>query len=67
MTRVSFLLYSKTPLQMRQWFDTRFDSTGSIARFDSSEEVRMDSDNDTVGGYTVPVDPMDFLQCDSCQ
>jgi hypothetical protein len=36
-------------------------------RFDSSEEVRMDSDNDTVGGYTVPVDPMDFLQCDSCQ
>jgi hypothetical protein len=54
MTRVSFLLYSKTPLQMRQ-------------RFDTSEEVRMDSDNDTVGGYTVPVDPMDFLQCDSCQ
>ena len=62
MTRVSFLLYSKTPLQMRQWFDDDL-----IARFDSSEEVRMDSDNDTVGGYTVPVDPMDFLQCDSCQ
>jgi hypothetical protein len=58
MTRVSFLLYSKTPLQMRQRFDSNFDS---------SEEVRMDSDNDTVGGYTVPVDPMDFLQCDSCQ
>jgi len=22
---------------------------------------------DTVGGYAVPVDPMDLLQCDSCQ
>jgi len=22
---------------------------------------------DTVGGYSVPVDPMDDLQCDSCQ
>jgi len=21
----------------------------------------------TVGGYSVPVDPMDLLQCDSCQ
>jgi len=23
--------------------------------------------NDSVGGYAVPVDPMDMLQCDSCQ
>jgi len=23
--------------------------------------------NDSVGGYAVPVDPMDLLQCDSCQ
>jgi hypothetical protein len=22
---------------------------------------------DIVGGYDVPVDPMDLLQCDSCQ
>lgn len=32
----------------------------------------MDNDNytndgDNVGGYAVPVDPMDLLQCDSCQ
>jgi hypothetical protein len=27
----------------------------------------MDNDNETVGGYAVPVDPMDMLQCDSCQ
>jgi hypothetical protein len=30
-------------------------------------EVPMENDNDTVGGYAVPVDPMDLLQCDSCQ
>ena len=29
-------------------------------------EVIMD-ENETVGGYAVPVDPMDLLQCDSCQ
>ncbi|KQV25694.1 MAG: ribonucleotide-diphosphate reductase subunit beta [Microbacterium sp.] len=27
----------------------------------------MDNDNETVGGYAVPVDPMDMLQCESCQ
>jgi hypothetical protein len=28
----------------------------------------MDYENsDSVGGYAVPVDPMDMLQCDSCQ
>jgi hypothetical protein len=32
-----------------------------------SEEVHMDNDSDFVGGYAVPVDPMDDLQCDSCQ
>jgi len=26
----------------------------------------MEND-DFVGGYAVPVDPMDLLQCDSCQ
>jgi len=31
-------------------------------------EANMNYDaNDTVGGYAVPVDPMDLLQCDSCQ
>jgi hypothetical protein len=24
-------------------------------------------DQDRVGGYDVPIDPMDMLQCDSCQ
>ncbi|MGL4339403.1 MAG: hypothetical protein ACRCSP_03130 [Rhodoglobus sp.] len=29
--------------------------------------IAMDNDSDNVGGYSVPVDPMDLLQCDSCQ
>ena len=31
-----------------------------------TEEVTM-NDVDSVGGYSVPVDPMDDLQCESCQ
>jgi len=27
----------------------------------------MENNNETIGGYAVPVDPMDDLQCDSCQ
>jgi hypothetical protein len=27
----------------------------------------MDNESESVGGYAVPVDPMDMLQCDSCQ
>jgi len=27
----------------------------------------MNYENDTVGGYAVPDDTMDDLQCDSCQ
>jgi len=30
------------------------------------KEVAM-NDVDTVGGYAVPVDPMDDLMCESCQ
>ncbi len=32
----------------------------------SQKEVAM-NDVDTVGGYAVPVDPMDDLMCESCQ
>lgn len=35
--------------------------------FNHSRRSIMDNDNDTVGGYAVPVDPMDLLQCESCQ
>lgn len=27
----------------------------------------MENDKETVDGYAVMVDPMDLLQCDSCQ
>jgi len=26
-----------------------------------------ETEQDTIGGYSIPVDPMDLLQCDSCQ
>lgn len=33
----------------------------------SGKENMLDNENDSVGGYSVPQDPMDLLQCDSCQ
>ncbi|WP_235451354.1 hypothetical protein [Yonghaparkia sp. Root332] len=54
MTSLSFPLYSVTPPA---------DQAGE--RFD--RRSAMDNDNETVGGYAVPVDPMDMLQCESCQ
>lgn len=29
--------------------------------------MNMNENQDNVGGYAVPVDPMDTLQCESCQ
>jgi hypothetical protein len=26
-----------------------------------------ENENETIDGYFVPMDPMDLLQCDSCQ
>ena len=54
MTSVSFTLYSEGPRRTRAGHN------------DLQKEDRMDND-DTIGGYAVPVDPMDLLQCDSCQ
>ena len=44
------------------------DSRGALgtATGKRSEEEPM-NDVDTVGGYSIPVDPMDDLQCESCQ
>jgi hypothetical protein len=38
----------------------------SEAVIETLKEVAM-NDVDTVGGYAVPVDPMDDLMCESCQ
>jgi hypothetical protein len=54
MTTVSFHVYSESPSRRGR-------------RIHTIEEVLMDNENNTVGGYDVPVDPMDMLQCDSCQ
>jgi hypothetical protein len=34
---------------------------------DRPGETTMNFDSDSIDGYAVPVDPMDLLQCDSCQ
>ena len=52
MTSVGFPLYSG--------------ETPSSGRGTQTQEVTM-NDVDSVGGYSVPVDPMDDLQCESCQ
>ena|GEM_PF-5009652 len=40
--------------------------TDPVGEDEGLEEDPM-NDVDTVGGYSVPVDPMDDLQCESCQ
>ena len=34
---------------------------------DTRRGLPMENESETIGGYAVPVDPMDLLQCDSCQ
>jgi len=38
-----------------------------VVRQQSRSPKEAPMNEDTVGGYAVPVDPMDLLQCDSCQ
>jgi hypothetical protein len=51
------------------WDAPRADRHTSATGADpNNQEDEMDRDNnETIGGYQVPVDPMDDLQCDSCQ
>jgi len=62
MTGVSFGLYSKSPPQ-----GCGRDAPVSRHKFSSQEATMEFDNNDNIGGYAVPVDPMDLLQCDSCQ
>lgn len=64
MTRVSLALYSGDPA--RGGFDPRNAGADRGDRSHTLKEANMDNDNN-VGGYEIPVDPMDLLQCDSCQ
>ena len=71
MTGVSFTLYSGGPAADSGWHGRRYclrqsrphKNLGRIAMDNDS----YNNDGDNVGGYAVPVDPMDLLQCDSCQ
>jgi ABC-type phosphate/phosphonate transport system substrate-binding protein len=54
MTSVGFRLYSGNSLRR-------------TARYVRERKRLAMNDVDSVGGYAVPVDPMDDLQCESCQ
>jgi hypothetical protein len=41
-------------------------STGE-GRRQRAEGAVMNFDTESIDGYAIPVDPMDLLQCDSCQ
>jgi hypothetical protein len=83
MTNVSFRLYSgdsprtvceksvntiNVNTSYSQWREaaSNENSSGDAVKISANGAI-MDNDSDTVGGYAVPVDPMDMLQCDSCQ
>lgn len=61
MTSVSFPLYSEGPRQ-----NPKVLVETSTKAFRATEGESM-NDFDSVGEYAVPVDPMDDLQCESCQ
>lgn len=61
MTNLSFPLYSEGPRER--------DAPIQVCIADRITDFReniMDYET-SAGGYEVPVDPMDLLQCDSCQ
>ena len=41
-------------------------STGEGRRHEQTG-ASMNFDTESIDGYAIPVDPMDLLQCDSCQ
>jgi hypothetical protein len=52
------------------WTPARAVTSNNCSSGEDEHETRgeqMNFDNDTVGGYAIPVDPMDLLQCESCQ
>ena len=59
MTTVGFPLYSEGPHR-----NIQSPVEGSLCK---TLKEQIMNDVDSVGGYSVPVDPMDDLQCESCQ
>jgi hypothetical protein len=58
MTTVGFPLYSEG---LHRNVQVPVEGSGIVLK----EQIM--NDVDSVGGYSVPVDPMDDLQCESCQ
>jgi hypothetical protein len=65
---MSFRLYSGNHFALREQNGAASNDNlaGDAIKFCTIGAL-MENDSDTVGGYSVPVDPMDMLQCDSCQ
>jgi hypothetical protein len=68
MTIVSFRLYSGNSLRIARANEAASNDNlaGDAIKFCTIGAI-MENDSETIGGYAVPVDPMDMLQCDSCQ
>ena len=65
MTTVGFPLYSEGPRQNLQLLvETSEQACNTCC---NRKEGMLMNDYDSVGDYAVPVDPMDDLQCESCQ
>ena len=47
----------------------RSSETSSPPRLEvaTARRIVMNFDTESIDGYAIPVDPMDLLQCDSCQ
>jgi hypothetical protein len=41
--------------------------TPVLRNWSRHRRIAMNFDTESIDGYAVPVDPMDLLQCDSCQ
>jgi hypothetical protein len=66
MTTVGFPLYSEGPRQNLRVLVETFPGRETPKRHTAKRGNEM-NDFDSVGDYAVPVDPMDDLQCESCQ
>jgi hypothetical protein len=54
------------PLAARRGKCTTCHRLGKVGGSERKGAV-MNFDTESIDGYAIPVDPMDLLQCDSCQ
>jgi hypothetical protein len=47
--------------------DLHYFITPVLRNWSRHGRIAMNFDTESIDGYAIPVDPMDLLQCDSCQ